>query len=272
MKRLASDLYFENKEGFSAKKKLAVSIAVLAIIAIVYLAANTLPWDAPSEEGGLQAAEVIGTGLLEAKRETYGISLGVFEDLPEPPNDFDRMVSAMHSSQFRNYAFFSEDYFLQPEFFPSFPLHALSYWKEPNPDYYAAMGFGFFPSEQKIRVGIGETVTARFFVHTAFGVQSFQGTKLSSPESIQGIELVVSVQEFLLGPAFPKFDKNWVQAVDVVIHAGEEATAGSYRFEFALERPSSEKSSEWEEQYKGRYFNASTAGANIYHALNVQIE
>ena len=183
--------HFEQKDN---KQKYIFAVLLLAAIAVlIYFFANgffgtnntSLPQgNAPENIGSSiidnsPSAENKNSFSLEMHRKTYGIPLGIFDELPEAPTDFNRMVSLMQQRGYSNYSYFSSAYYQQPEFYPSFIPNGLSYWTSPNPNHYGVAGMGFFPSSQIINVERGKSTMARFFVHAAFGVQSFQGIKLS---------------------------------------------------------------------------------------------
>ena len=212
---------------------------------------------------------------LEIQRKSYGIPLGVFDELPTSPSDFNRMVSLMQQRGYSNYSFFSSAYYLQPEFYPSFLPNGLSYWTAPSPSHYGVAGMGFFPSTQIINIERGKSTTARFFVHAAFGVQSFQGIKLSivRPEKFSNINAkIISPTEMLITPTFPKFSDGWARAVDVRIDASENAVSGSYELKFKIVTPSPYKIEEWSKIANERYFSTSDAGAEISHTIAVNVK
>lgn len=256
------------------KKIVFFAVAAFAMVLAAGFALQGMPhttgFSALHQEDSKEAeAENALLGL----RKQCGIPLSAFEGLPLPPKDFSRMVSMMHSGTFTNYSFFSEGYFLQPEFYTSFPQAALPYWQNPDPRYYGAMGFGFFPAEQAIKVGKGSAAAARFFVHAGFGVETYQGVRIeaSAPEDADFLKIEVREPEFLLGPTFPKFSENWGSAVDVKVSAAANAPAGEYRVVFSMAAPSAENSAEWAAGTGGKYFNAASAGAGISHTLLVVI-
>ena len=228
-----------------------------------------------TDNGNSAVPAATGQVSLDIQRKSHGIPLGVFDELPEAPADFNRMVAQMQTRGYSNYSFFSPPYYLQPEFYPSFLPNGLSYWSSPDPNYYAVAGIGFFPRSQVINIEKGKSATARFFVHAAFGVQSFQGVKLSveQQENAQGITAkILNGSEFLIYPSFPKFSSGWARAVDVRIDIPENAAPGSYELKFKIAKPSAEKVDEWGKIAGNRYFSTSDAGAEISHTIAVNVK
>ena len=271
--------YQSDAEGFQGKNFLLAIIAIIFIVALSYLLFFK-SFSAPtgfsliSEQLTGVADKNTGDGYgIEGVRKDYGIPLGVFEELSRPPSDFSKLVSLMHSNSFATYTFFGEAYYLQPEFYTSFPGSALSYWKQPSTTHYGAMGYGFFPASQRISIKKGKTVTARFFLHTGFGVQSWQGMSvktMNENENLQ-VETIPMQQDILLGPTFPKFSREWAKAIDVKIHAPNAIRPGTYYIKFFASFPSQEKSSEWKQKHK-KYFDAAMAGAAVSHTIELEVK
>ncbi|MDO8626850.1 MAG: hypothetical protein Q7K42_00150 [Candidatus Diapherotrites archaeon] len=218
---------------------------------------------------GTNFTAVTGGEAVLLERQNYGIPMSVFEDLPILPKDF---AESNYIPLGTDYTNFSEDYFLQPEFFPSFGENSLAYWRNPDPKRYVALGYGFFPGVQKIIVKKGTAINARFFMHSGFGVQSFQGMKVKviSGGENSNVEVKVLSDEFLLGPNFPKFSKNWAKAIDVKVFPNDSTETGLHVFRFGVEFPST-KSSEWRKIYGDNYFDASSAGASFFHEMQIEV-
>lgn len=173
-------------------------------------------------------------GLLE-QRNGYGIPLGVFEGLPKPPADFEKLVELMHKGAYTNYAFFPPEYFLQPEFYESFNSNTRAYWTNPSMTHYGAAGYGFYPSFQEISILPGDRITAAFFVHAGFGVQNYQGLKVVAKNNYQGTTVSVAEPEFVLGYSYPKFSNTWAKKVVVIVSSGKNALPGEYKIDFSAQ-------------------------------------
>jgi len=217
------------------------------------------------------AAEEKGTA--EIIRD-YGIPNGVFEELPAVPADFNKIVSLMHKNIFKNYDFFSKDYWLQPEFYPSFRQNGLEYWQKADATRYGVAGIGFFPATQAITMKRGSEKTTAFFVHAAFGARTFQGIKLKAVATgnADGLSVELLDAEFLLGPSFPKFSSSWANRVRAKITASSEAKSGSYDLTFETVAPSAENSEKWRAESQGNYFETAKAGAEMFETITVKVE
>ncbi|HZX19988.1 MAG TPA: hypothetical protein VFF13_03165 [archaeon] len=203
---------------------------------------------------------------LVLQRSSYGVSSGVFSELPSPPNDFNVIVSLFHNGGFRDEFFFSEKYFLQPEFYPSFLETGLPQWTNPSTTHYAAYGYGSYPLRKTIYLKSGETAKTKFFFHSGYGVRSYQGVKLVIEPENNGAKSFfaakVSPNVFLLEPNFPKFEKNWAKGIEIIVDSQTETPSGSYKFFVKVVNPEKELSDKWKNEVIGKYFDAGFVSAN----------
>lgn len=153
-------------------------------------------------------------------REAYAVSPTVFSSLPSPPKCFDSIISVFHAGRFSDNYFFDESYFLQPEFFPNFLSEGLRVWQNPDYTHYGAVGFGAHPFASVL--SLSSQSSARFWMHSGFGVRSVQSVSLRwefenpSDANLFSISLDEnSSADFLLAPNFPKFHSGWVHPVDI---------------------------------------------------------
>ena len=248
-----------------------IRIKVFFILIILVLFSGCSELNTSNEQ--LNYNNVNYENSLSETRESYGIPENVFEELPVAPQDFEKIVSLLHENKFLNYRFFSEKYFLQPEFYPSFPENALNYWLSSSQTHYAAAGYGFYPVKQNIVVEKKSSNTIRFFVHAGYGVQSYQGIKINYalPEN-SGIGIEIIEPEFLLSPSYPKFTKNWAKEVDVKITTQENVSSGIYEIKFTVSSPSNENREKWNDEIQGKYFDAAYAGAPFAHSLIIEVK
>ena len=208
---------------------------------------------------------------LEIERAQYGFSSAVFEGLPKPPKDFAAMAGLLHAGKYANYLFFPENYFLQPEFFPGFKSNAFSYWLKPDPARYTVSGYGFYPSFQQVQLKAGETVQTAFFMQSAWGVQTDQGTRIELKRQIEGITAAIKEPEFLLGHSFPKFSKNWAKKIVAVISVEKNVLPGTYELEFFPAAPSGESRQKWLKETGRQYYDAGSFDAGVFAAIEVKV-
>lgn len=242
------------------KKAFSLAITLFLIVA----AAGCLQNNEKTNSGaGIALDGEAEKNSLTELRQTYKIPLAVFEELPPSPSDFNRIVSLYHEGTFRQDMFFSEKYYLQPEFYPSFMQNGLNYWLNPSTTHWGVYGYGYFPVKRMVFIQPGEKAKVAFFLHSGYGVRTFQGVQLQPIFEKAGTEefFDVRIKEpvFLLGPNFPKFNKSWAKAVLLEVSAKEGAPKGSFAVNIVVSLPPPEFSSRWKKELGNQYFNAAFA-------------
>jgi hypothetical protein len=162
------------------------------------------------------------SGCIDVNRSSYVVSPLVFANLPSPPACLISSSRAFVSRQFSDASFFSLDYFLQPEFYPTFFSEGLPKWTSPNTQTMGVIGYGAFPHYDRLIVLPGESKSIRFFFHSSFGVRSFQEGRLliQYARPADANALIISLDAntfsgFSVGPTFPIFHPSWVKPVDL---------------------------------------------------------
>ncbi|MFH1391147.1 MAG: hypothetical protein ABIH20_02430 [Candidatus Diapherotrites archaeon] len=234
----------------------SIGIIVLVLAAFLLLSGNNVQNDSLILNEQDSEKQV----LLSEQRISYKLSPAIFSELPLPPNDFNKIVSLYHSGGFRDELFFSEKYFLQPEFYPSFMKNGLNYWLNPPTTHYAAYGYGSYPIKKTVFVNREENVKTRFFFHSGYGVRSYQGFKLDAffedEEAKEFFDVSIKEPIFLIGPNFPKFEKNWAKDVELNVFVKPEAPQGTYNLKIINDFPPEEFKEKWAQEINGKYFDA----------------
>jgi len=239
-------------------------VLLAALIAIVYWIAFLPP--SATQSPSLNESRIVPELMLDAsylsqlkvqqpQRESYGVPTQVFSDLPPLPSDFGLLLQLLQENRLR-FDQVPERYWKQPEFLPKFEERALSFWKKPDATRWFVQGYGFYPAGESISLKRGEQKTVVAFVHTAFGVRTFQGMRLNPVmESNRSGFLSVQVQNpiILLEPAYPKFYANWIQRVSLVVSVRENAPIGEYRVSLQPAQPPTEYGNRWRDDY-GSYY------------------
>ncbi len=163
-------------------------------------------------------------GCKNVERQYNKIPSAAFELLPFHPKCAQTFFDAFHAGNFNDVFFFTPDYYLQPEFFPDFALNGASYWINPNASHYGIIGFGVFPPKKEIILHSMQPQIGRIFMHSGYGVRTLQGVRVKvvfdNPEDARLISIELdenSSQGFLLGPNFPKFERNWVKPITITV-------------------------------------------------------
>lgn len=211
--------------GHRAKK----AFPFLPIIGVLILAGVLLGWWFFST-GSSSSLVVPDSSCRSADRSSYGVDLAVFSRLPSPPSCILSVSDSFNNRQFTDSSFFAPDYYLQPEFYPSFFTEGLSKFTSPVATHYGAVGYGAFPHEWVVSRDSSQVHATRIFFHSGFGVRSFQsgslGVEFEIPEDAAHVDVSLdssSSEGFILGPSFPVFHPSWVKPVDVSVEVRPSA-------------------------------------------------
>lgn len=215
-------------------------------------------------------------------REEYGIPAEVFEDLPPIPDDFGTMAYMFEIGKWKDLKYFTEGYYKQPEFYPGFETVALGGWKNPDPSRWGVIGWGAYPGDIWADTFQGAEFEARTFWHAGWGVQTYQGFQMmpvfpsaskDQNDSVFNTQDPAAVSKyfdvsfnnnvFLLGPTYPKFDKDWTRMVAVKVKVHVDTPKGQYVLGVDPGVPPEEIRTEWLAKYKMMYFDAASSGISI---------
>ena len=224
--------------------------------------------------------DAYGTGifLIDENRNVMEKPIKeAFVLLPGMPGDFAFRVNEMlEIENVRKFKEFTEDldksYYKQPEFLPTFESAGLPYWQNPRLEIWGVMGWGIFPADQHLSVSRGREVVTHFYIHSAWGIETFQGVRLypffpeqnynssgnlyneqNAEATSKYFEVEVSPENFLLEPTYSIISENWIYRVDVKIGVSGDAEAGTYVLGFNGTSPSPELNERWGSKYE-RYF------------------
>ena len=180
-----------------------------------------------------------------------------FANLPAMPGDFGGQMNGIRSGDTTGLGL-GEQYYKQPEFLPQFGQIGLNYWKAPDLKRWGREGFGVYPAEQSYSVKAGNQIYITAFVHSAYGIETWQGMSLAhsfpEDENAAGFFSVdVEPSNFLLGPAYPVMDANWIQKIVIKISALPGTPKGNYLLGFNSDSPEPSLDEKWAAEHKGRY-------------------
>ncbi len=209
-----------------------------------------------------KASERLGIPLEDVPEYfTLNSEEDIFNELPQVPEDFSEVAYLLATG--RTYAIgnLSEEYFLQPEFYPNFKENGLKYWSEPDPKYWTTNGYGTYPAEQfdVLSYSNRDEFLAVVFLYTGYGVQTYQGaTLIPSSGSLEYFDITISPDTFLLTPTFPKFSKDWAHQIVIAGKLKPDTPPGEYSIGLLIVKPPYEKKVEWASKYRNLYFDAAT--------------
>lgn len=224
----------------------------------------------------LEFRKAYGNGffLTGIERQTVEKEMSfAFIELPAPPSDFFEVRNELMVGNFSDAESLEREYFEQPEFVPKFFENGLPYWKREKFDRKGMQGFGILAGEKQVRLKKGEEKQVFVFLHSAWGVETFQGISLAVEGMPEGVKVEIEPVEFLLSPTFPIIKQGWNHKVKIKIRVLESASAGNFVLSFTGKSPSSEKNKEWKEFYGSKYVSGSISGiANQLLSIQVSVE
>ncbi len=191
---------------------------------------------------------VIAFAAISEARPDYGLSQGTFAALPAMPSNFQQVEKEINKSMLFDVG---EEYWKQPEFYPTFEKF-IPLMKKPPAERIAIWGVGIYPARHEYRAQKGSEFTATVYLHASWLVQTYQGAKLVAEYDKRYFDVSVSPDIVLLGPAYPKFDKNWAQKITVKVRV-KEVPKGVHYIIVNPKAPPDEKILEWRSKYKGLY-------------------
>ena len=208
-----------------------------------------------------------GDNISILNRSSYGVSLRVFEDLPDMPGDFIRQTYLIKVGRLFDIEDLGEEYWKQPEFDPEFSRKGLKYWQDFGmtgfkKSHWSTMGIRSYPYSQYVTTKPGYSFNVTLFVSSGWSVETFQGIHIeptwigsavsqigdllnSTDDAGDYINVNVTPNEFLLTPAFPKFTTNWVKKIKFTGKVGEDTPDGLYILSMDVSAPSEDQSNEW---------------------------
>ncbi|MFH1258181.1 MAG: hypothetical protein ABIG96_00685 [Candidatus Micrarchaeota archaeon] len=223
-----------------------------------------------------------------SKRPAYfgAITDEVFKELPSFPKDFYVIKLLYELGKVTDGSKITEEYYKQPEFYPQFEEQGVPLMLNPPQNRWGAFGYGTYPSEMVVLSPRTNKLKVRFFIHTSWLVQTYQGMSFgyefpakaqlqktafadNSKDVIQDpaetrkyFDVSISPDVTLLEPAFPVFKPGWAQAVTMDITVKNPPT-GKYAIGVIIANPPSEKANEWLWKYKTNYVGGSAHSIGV---------
>lgn len=182
----------------------------------------------------------------------YGVKLipadnsVILSEIPDKPNDFDLIVREVSSSRLTNLCDLPEEYWKQPEFYPTWNDAKGKYYDAHDFTRWGVHGYGAFPARMGINVinlKAGEKIEVCTFLKSGYNIETYQGARLEPIEDEYfNIEIEPQLyseypNHFLLYPTFPKISEEWVTKVKLKITAKENIPVGNYSLGFDIKSP-----------------------------------
>ncbi|MBI4043997.1 MAG: hypothetical protein HY393_04295 [Candidatus Diapherotrites archaeon] len=210
--------------------------------------------------------------VLELKNEE-----DIYSDLPSLPGDFGEVAYGIFNGQYLSIGLLGAEYYKQPEFYPGFKDNGFKAWTDFDPQYWTPQGYGSYPALQEdvLVLGKRETATGIVFVHTDWGVQAWQGARITSTaKTRECFDVTITPDAFLLDPSWPRFGSNWGQRIEVIAQLKPACRKqGTYQVELEMVHPPKDLAAQWALEHKNLYFSAAgmfSAGSLL--EVNVKVE
>jgi hypothetical protein len=230
---------------------------IILIIIGIGIVSTWILLDFGTESTTIISTEKTTFNPFDVNRSVYHLPERVFSDLPALPNDTGVIRQTMSQKNIGTLNIIGPEYYLQPEFYPTFTEQGLSFLTNPNTDVWRSFGINIFPTMTLVELSPGETKTIRFFIHSAWGVRNYQGIKLgeityNAPSQKLSVTPLPK-SSFLVGPNYPFFDSGWVQAVDVLIKADPQLPEGQYQITIPVTNATDDFSQEMKRIFQEKY-------------------
>jgi len=142
----------------------------------------------------------------------YNFTSSVFKNLPPMPDNLLDVANKYKYAQITARVL-SEDYYLQPEFYPMwFETANKTYGVEPR--MHGVAGYSIYPSTMDVYItDKTKNVTLYAILHASWGVEVYQGVVIKPiyNKSLFNVEVVEPERILLLPPTYPYFENGWAK-------------------------------------------------------------
>jgi len=208
-------------------------------------------------------AEILTPEEMSGVR-AHNLSSSLFTGLPAFPKDLYELalLVKLRYVQGIHLALLDENYWKQPEFYPTFKTSGIGLMENPPQDKWGAYGMGSYPAEHFLDVRPGDrAVTANFFT-ASWLVVNRQAVSLNPREVVEGGEMdgadagqyfavAIEPREFLLGASWPAFEADWAQKAVISIDVSSSTPPGDYIVYVDTGQPSEEAIAKWDAEGRG---------------------
>lgn len=169
---------------------------------------------------------VIGVVLLLAA----ALSITLFLSSSKKDDDFQNVKSRFQSGEYNLIVNLSKEYYMKPEFYPSYTGQ--------NGSGKGKYGYGAYPGDVSYNTAgfqKGQQVEVYTFIHTSFDVNSYQTIIPAMAYNSELFEVSVEPSNLVLSPVFEagKLTQNWTYKTKVTITAKQDIPEGKYLFKMS---------------------------------------
>jgi len=215
------------------------------------------PEEQPAAELTVPPAEEVGELVPGVTTRPDYLNESWFEQLPPFPTDLYQLRNQIRYGEFWDMASIGEEYYKQPEFYPTFESVGLPLLERRTG--MSPYGFGAYPADVQVITFPNDNITLATFFFSSWGVETYQGMglgyRVTGPggEEVDYLEAEVEPDAIALGPNYPVFEPEWAQKVVVNIHVKEGTPVGTYTLSIDPAEVPAEKHDEWSALYGGLY-------------------
>lgn len=191
----------------------------------------------------------------ESREQTSSIDIATEKLTPTPPT-FELVKRNFYDSQIDNFNNIDPAIWKRPEFYPTWERSGIPSFKNHDYSRWGVHGYGFFPSVESWTVhnmSSGNTLTYHVFLHTAWGVETWQGMKLIPICNDTLFNVEITPNEFYLEPTFPTFYPEWTKKIKFTVTAMEKIPPGTYSIRVDVGVPNDAKTEAWSWEILDKY-------------------
>jgi len=182
----------------------------------------------------------------------YEFPSSVFENLPPMPSNLFEVAEKYKYAKITARVL-TEDYYLQPEFYPSWFLTANKTFKR-EPRLHGVAGYGIYPSTMDIYIKDEKEFRVYAIMHASWGVEVYQGVMVKPIYDKEkfDVKVIEPGECVLLPPTYPNFSMGWAKKLVLEIKIKKPL----YHEEEILIKdaiPPEDIDRAWREQYGSKY-------------------
>jgi hypothetical protein len=176
--------------------------------------------------------------------------------LPTAHPTFELIKRNFYDSQIDDFNNIDLTIWKRPEFYPTWERSGIPTFTDHDYSRWGVHGYGFFPSVESWNAhGMmeGDSITFYVFLHTAWGVETWQGMKLIPVHNNTLFDVKVTPDEFYLEPTFPVFYPEWTKKIEFTVTAKQEIPIGTHPISVDVSVPDDTKTEVWSWEILDKY-------------------
>jgi len=223
-------------------------IVILAVIIIASITTFIISTNDKTDNKSELILQINEKGeFVNNVENTFDTSM-IFKDLPQKPPLFDLITRNFLDNQIKDLTLIDESVWKNPEFYPTWERSGIVTYTNHKYDRWGVHGYGFYPSEQSWNVQNmqeGDELVFYSWFHTSWGVETWQGLQLIPLYNNEYFDVQLKPNLFMIGPTYPKFDKEWVKMIEFKVIAKKSVPVGTYTVKVEITQPTIEQADEW---------------------------